>query len=84
MDIFDRIARDSGGPLGQYRQKAFGYYMYPKLEGGDRPTHEIQGQGSPLLESQQLSRPCQSSGSEEGGTPRLRRNGGLHTLWAAV
>ena len=33
MDIFDRIAKDSGGPLGQYRQKAFGYYMYPKLEG---------------------------------------------------
>ena len=33
MDIFDRIAKDSGGPLGQYRQRAFGYYMYPKLEG---------------------------------------------------
>ncbi|MCD8313453.1 MAG: aminotransferase class I/II-fold pyridoxal phosphate-dependent enzyme [Bacteroidales bacterium] len=33
MDIFDRIEQNSGGPLGQYRTRAFGYYMYPKLTG---------------------------------------------------
>ena len=33
LDIFDRIARDSGGPIGQYFDQAFGYYMYPRLEG---------------------------------------------------
>ena len=43
MDIFDRIARDSGGPLGQYRQKAFGYYMYPKLEGEIGPHMKFRG-----------------------------------------
>ena len=43
MDIFDRIARDSGGPLGQYRQKAFGYYMFPKLEGELGPHMKFRG-----------------------------------------
>ena len=33
VDIFDRIQKDSGGPIGQYFEKAFGYYMYPRLEG---------------------------------------------------
>lgn len=33
MDIFDRINKDSGGPIGQYFEKAFGYYLYPRLEG---------------------------------------------------
>lgn len=33
LDIFDRISRDSGGPIGQYQEQAFGYYMYPRLEG---------------------------------------------------
>ena len=33
LDIFDRIERDSGGPIGQYFDKAYGYYMYPRLEG---------------------------------------------------
>ena len=33
VDIFDRIHKDSGGPIGQYLEKAFGYYMYPRLEG---------------------------------------------------
>lgn len=32
MDIFDRIRNDEGGPLGQYRKKAHGYFMFPKLE----------------------------------------------------
>lgn len=33
LDIFDRIAKDAGGPIGQYFEQAFGYYMYPRLEG---------------------------------------------------
>jgi len=33
LDIFDRIVKDSGGPIGQYFDQAFGYYMYPRLEG---------------------------------------------------
>ena len=44
MDIFERIERDSGGPLGQYRDKAFGYYMFPKLEGELGPHMRFQGQ----------------------------------------
>ncbi|MCM1176154.1 MAG: aminotransferase class I/II-fold pyridoxal phosphate-dependent enzyme [Bacteroidales bacterium] len=47
MDIFDRIARDSGGPIGQYFEQAFGYYMYPRLEGELGP-HMIFN-GKPVL-----------------------------------
>jgi len=32
MDVFDKIQRFLG-PLGQYHEKAFGYFMFPKLEG---------------------------------------------------
>ena len=32
MDIFERIKKDSGGSLGQYRKKAHGYFMFPKLD----------------------------------------------------
>ena len=42
-DIFDRIEKDSGGPLGQYRKKAFGYFMYPKLEGEIGPHMRFNG-----------------------------------------
>ena len=27
LDIFDRIERDSGGPIGQYFNQGFGYYV---------------------------------------------------------
>ncbi|MDE6871768.1 MAG: aminotransferase class I/II-fold pyridoxal phosphate-dependent enzyme [Bacteroidales bacterium] len=47
MDIFDRIAKDSGGPIGQYFEQAFGYYMYPRLEGELGP-HMIFN-GKPVL-----------------------------------
>ena len=43
MDIFERIAKDSGGPLGQYRDKAFGYFMFPNLEGELGPHMRFQG-----------------------------------------
>ena len=32
-DIFDKIRKSSGGPIGQYREKADGYFAFPKLEG---------------------------------------------------
>ena len=47
MDIFDRISQDAGGPIGQYFEKAAGYYMYPKLEGELGP-HMIFN-GKPVL-----------------------------------
>lgn len=37
MDIFERIKNDEGGPLGQYRVRAHGYFAYPKLEGQIQP-----------------------------------------------
>ncbi len=43
MDIFDRIAQNEGGPLGQYRKKAKGYFMFPKLEGPIDPYMMFQG-----------------------------------------
>ena len=42
-DIFDRIEKHTGGPLGQYAAKAFGYYMFPKLEGELGPHMKFQG-----------------------------------------
>ncbi len=40
MDIFERISKDSGGPIGQYRERADGYFAFPRLEGemGSRMT----------------------------------------------
>ncbi len=32
MDLFEKISKKPG-PLGQYRDQAHGYYMFPKLEG---------------------------------------------------
>ena len=32
-DIFDRIENGSQGPIGQYFDESFGYYVYPRLEG---------------------------------------------------
>ena len=37
MDIFERIRKDEGGPLGQYRKQAEGYHLFPKLEGPIEP-----------------------------------------------
>ena len=33
MEIFERIAHDSGGPIGQYMDKIHGYFAVPRLEG---------------------------------------------------
>ena len=75
MDIFERIAKDSGGPLGQYRKKAFGYYMFPKLEGELGPHMKFNGKDvlclPTILKSGRLM-------------PRLLRNGVLPIQWVAV
>ncbi len=47
LDIFDRIKRDSGGPIGQYFKQGYGYYMYPRLEGELGPHMVFNG--TPVL-----------------------------------
>ncbi|MGI8600600.1 MAG: aminotransferase class I/II-fold pyridoxal phosphate-dependent enzyme, partial [Chitinophagaceae bacterium] len=39
-DIFERLLQNSGGPLGQHRKRAHGYFAFPKLE-GDIGSHMI-------------------------------------------
>ncbi len=41
MDIFDKFK--NMGPLGQYNRKAFGYFMFPKLEGELGPRMRFMG-----------------------------------------
>lgn len=43
VDIFDRITRDSGGPIGQYYDQGMGYYMFPRLEGELGPHMTFNG-----------------------------------------
>ena len=43
MDIFERIVASEGGPLGQYRKRAHGYYTFPKLEGEIQPYMTFNG-----------------------------------------
>jgi len=43
VDIFSRIEKDSGGPIGQYFKDAFGYYVYPRLEGELGPHMKFNG-----------------------------------------
>jgi len=33
LDIFDKITKSMGGPLGQHQKWSHGYFSYPKLEG---------------------------------------------------
>ncbi len=42
MDIFERILANPG-PLGQYADQAYGYFMFPKLVGEIAPHMEFQG-----------------------------------------
>jgi len=42
VDIFDRL-KDALGPLGQYQQKAEGYFMFPELEGEINPRMKFRG-----------------------------------------
>ena len=43
-DIFEKIMASSGGPIGQYREKADGYFAFPKLEGELGPHMRFNGQ----------------------------------------
>ena len=43
-DIFDRIRKSTGGPIGQYREKAEGYFAFPKLEGELGPNMRFNAQ----------------------------------------
>lgn len=43
VDIFERIKKDSGGPIGQYFKEGYGYYMYPRLEGELGPHMTFNG-----------------------------------------
>lgn len=42
-DIFARIKESTGGPLGQYRKLADGYFYFPKLEGELGPEMTFHG-----------------------------------------
>ncbi len=42
VDIFERL-KDARGPLGQYQQKAEGYFMFPELEGEIKPRMKFLG-----------------------------------------
>ncbi len=44
VDIFDKIRKSTGGPIGQYREKADGYFAFPKLEGELGPHMRFNGQ----------------------------------------
>jgi glycine C-acetyltransferase len=46
-DIFERIHQNSGGPLGQHRKRAHGYFAFPKLE-GDIGSH-MTFRGKPVV-----------------------------------
>ncbi|MEA3448208.1 MAG: pyridoxal phosphate-dependent aminotransferase family protein [Bacteroidota bacterium] len=41
-DIFSKVRKEKG-PLGQYQQKAHGYFMFPKLEGEIKPRMIFNG-----------------------------------------
>ncbi|MDD3108752.1 MAG: pyridoxal phosphate-dependent aminotransferase family protein, partial [Alistipes sp.] len=43
VDIFDRIHKNAGGPIGQYQKLSHGYYSFPKLEGEIGPHMMFRG-----------------------------------------
>ncbi len=43
MDLFEKLQKKAG-PLGQYADDAYGYYMFPKLEGEIGPEMDFRGQ----------------------------------------
>jgi glycine C-acetyltransferase len=42
MDLFEKLKKKAG-PLGQYADDAYGYYMFPKLEGEISPEMTFRG-----------------------------------------
>ena len=43
VDIFERLEKNAGGPIGQYMGYAHGYYAFPKLEGEIGPRMKFRG-----------------------------------------
>ncbi len=43
-DIFERLLKNSGGPIGQHRKRAHGYFAFPKLEGEIGSRMKFRGQ----------------------------------------
>ena len=43
VDIFDRLEKNAGGPIGQYMKIAHGYFAFPKLEGELGPHMRFRG-----------------------------------------
>ncbi|MDP9046640.1 MAG: aminotransferase class I/II-fold pyridoxal phosphate-dependent enzyme [Bacteroidota bacterium] len=43
MDLFDKISKSMGGPLGQHQKWSHGYFSYPKLEGEIGPHMHFNG-----------------------------------------
>ncbi len=43
MDIFERIKKHSGGPIGKYQKQSHGYFTFPKLEGEIGPHMVFRG-----------------------------------------
>ncbi|HVW97952.1 MAG TPA: aminotransferase class I/II-fold pyridoxal phosphate-dependent enzyme [Mucilaginibacter sp.] len=43
MDIFNKISRNMGGPIGQHQKWSHGYFSYPKLEGEIGPHMMFNG-----------------------------------------
>ena len=40
VDIFARLEKNAGGPIGQYMRVAHGYFAFPKLEGELGPRED--------------------------------------------
>ena len=43
MDLFDKIIKNSGGPIGQHQKWSHGYFSFPKLEGEIGPHMQFNG-----------------------------------------
>ena len=43
VDIFERLEKNAGGPIGQYMAYAHGYFAFPKLEGEIGPHMTFRG-----------------------------------------
>ena len=43
MDIFERLQKNAGGPIGMYQKYSHGYFSFPKLEGPIGPRMMFRG-----------------------------------------
>ena len=43
-DIFEKLRKSSGGPIGKHRERAHGYFAFPKLEGEIGSRMKFRGQ----------------------------------------